>query len=85
MDKQLIKNKYNDYVYKINRFSQEPTTVDKLNTLINDLYKMRQTGLDSCGELSVENIVFKLLRSKGYIKRIRDLKKDVYDHSVSVF
>ena len=85
LDKQLIKNKYNDYVYKINKFSQEPTTVDKLNTLINDLYKMRQTGLDSCGELSVENIVFKLLRSKGYIKRIRDLKKDVYDHSVSVF
>jgi len=85
LDKELIKSKYNDYVYKINKVSQEPTTVDKLNTLINDLYKMRQAGLDSCGELSVENVVFKLLRSRGYIKRIRDLKKDVYDHTMSIF
>lgn len=84
IDNELVKNKYNDYIYKINRLSQEPTTVDKLNTLIDDLYKMRQTGLDACGELSVENVVFKLLRSKGYIKRIRDLKKDVYDHSMSI-
>lgn len=85
IDKEMVKSKYNDYVYKINRFTEEPTTVDKLNTLINDLYKMRQTGLDSSGEMSAENVVFKLLRSKGYIKRIRDLKKDVYDHSVSIF
>jgi len=39
----------------------------------------RKAGLEKEGELSVENLVFKLLRRNGYIKKILDLKIRIYD------
>jgi len=44
----------------------------------------RQYGLDTSGELSYENIVFKILRSKGIIKRLKDTITSVYDKEMSV-
>lgn len=40
----------------------------------------RQSGLESqSGEFSLGNLVFKLLRRNGYIKKIMDLKRKLYD------
>ena len=64
LDRELIKSKYNDFVYKIN--------------------KVIQSGLDASGELSTENIVFKLLRNNGYIEKLKQLKISIYDKSVSL-
>lgn len=44
----------------------------------------RQYGLDSAGELSYENIVFKILRSKGLIKKLKNTITSVYDQEMSV-
>ena len=44
----------------------------------------RQYGLDSVGEMSPENLVFKLLRSKGIIKKLKDSIIKTYDKEMSI-
>jgi len=83
LDRELIKSKYNDFVYKINKVIYTPS-IPKIKTVIDDIYKMRQSGLDASGELSTENIVFKLLRNNGYIEKLKQLKISIYDKSVSL-
>ena len=46
--------------------------------------KMRQSGLDSGGEFSVENIVFKVLRRNGMLDRLYDIKTVAYDKEVTL-
>jgi hypothetical protein len=52
-----------------------------LKDFLNDF---RQFGLDTTGELSVENIVYKILRSKGVIKKLKDAIVQVYDKQMTV-
>ena len=44
----------------------------------------RQYGLDTYGELSYENLVFKILRARGVIKKLKDGIVSVYDKAMSV-
>lgn len=83
IDKESIKQKYRDYVCKIKKLTQEPS-VDKVKEILNDLYAMRQAGLDATGELSVENITFKLLRHKGWINKLKTIKDGLYDKQMSI-
>jgi len=84
IDRDLIKKKFGEYVSKIHKVSLSPTP-EGLKSLLDDIYKMREKGLDSeHGELSTENLVFKLIRSKGFLDKIRELKTKIYDKSVSL-
>jgi predicted nucleotidyltransferase len=47
--------------------------------LRDKLKKFRKSGLDSGGEYSYENLTFKLLRRNGYIQKIMDMKRKLYD------
>jgi hypothetical protein len=88
VDKELIKQKYNDMVYKIVNLEKSTgdnkTKIEKIKQILTDIYVMRQAGLDSAGELSTENIVFKLLRHRNFIKRLKDLKDVLYDKALSL-
>ncbi len=44
----------------------------------------RQYGLDTYGELSYENIIYKMLRARGYIKLLKDRIVSVYDQQMTV-
>lgn len=44
----------------------------------------RQYGLDTGGEMSVENIVFKALRAKGFLTNLKTASIDVYDNEMSI-
>lgn len=44
----------------------------------------RQYGLDTVGELSYQNIVFKILRSKGIIKKLKEMITIAYDQEMSL-
>lgn len=83
LDKKLIKDKFYDFSKKINNILKKPT-VKKIDKIIKRIYKVRQSGLDKNGELSTENIVFKLLRERGYIDKLKKLKVDVYDKKMSI-
>jgi len=52
--------------------------------LMGKLRRYRQCGLETGGEYSVENLVFKTLRKNEYLKKLSDLKKHVYDKLMSV-
>ena len=39
----------------------------------------RQYGLDSAGELSVENIVYKIFRNRGIIKLLKDVLDEIFN------
>ena len=67
----------------LNKVIHEPS-VSKIKSVLSDIYKVRQSGLDASGELSTENIVFKLLRNNGYIEKLKQLKISIYDKSVSL-
>ena len=57
---------------------------DSLKKLLEKLYQYRQAGLDDGGELSEENIVFKILRAFGYLDKLKDNVNKIYDKKMSV-
>ena len=59
-------------------------TIERVNKLTEKIKKMRQSGLESGGEFSVENIVFKVLRRNGMLDRLYDIKTVAYDKSVTL-
>ena len=82
IDKDAIKKKYKDLTDRINK-AVENEDLAALKKLMKKIYDMRQTGLDSVGEYSTENLVFKLLRTKGYINLIKDTSKNITDKNLS--
>lgn len=83
VDKEKIQQKYNDYVRKINS-GIKAQDIEKLKTIVKDVYDMRQSGLDKSGELSTENLVFKILRSRNYIEKLKQEIINLYDKKQSL-
>ena len=83
IDKEKIQQKYNDYVRKINS-GIKAQDIEKLKTIVKDVYDMRQAGLDKSGELSTENLVFKILRSRNYIEKLKTEINKLYDKAQSL-
>jgi len=54
---------------------------DRLRTKIGNY---RQSGLETGGEFSVENLVFKALRNGGELEKLSDLKRESYDDMMSI-
>jgi len=53
---------------------------EKISKVWKKIKDYRQSGLESeSGEFSVGNLVFKLLRRNGYISKIMELKRKIYD------
>ena len=82
VDKDAIKKKYKQLVHSIETAIKD-SDIDKIKKLIKRLYDMRQSGLDKSGEYSTENLVFKLLRSTGYINKLRDTVTQLTDKELS--
>lgn len=57
---------------------------DEITDVRNKLKKFRQSGLESGGEYSYENLAFKLLRRNGSIDKLMKLKKYMIDKKLSL-
>ena len=55
-----------------------------LEKLIKKLRNMRQSGLEKGGEMSDENIIYKILRSEGNIQKLYDMKDNIFDVGLSL-
>lgn len=84
IDKEAIKKKYKELLSVINN-SIKNQEFDVIKKLIKKLYDYRQSGLDKNGEFSTENIVFKLLRSKGMIDDLKNFANKLKDKELSKF
>ena len=56
----------------------------KHESLKNKIKKLRQSGLDTGGEYSSENLAFKVLRNTGYLGKMVDMKHDYLTKELSL-
>jgi hypothetical protein len=85
-DEKLIRSKAETIMSKVDDIEKQlnedkfEAIEDKLSKVWKKIKNFRQSGLDSeGGELSIGNLVFKLLRRNGYVGKVMKMKKDAYD------
>jgi len=81
-DKDVI-NKVDNYLSKI-EFALKSNDLDVVTTVKTRLHSLRKTGLEREGEFSSENISYKILRNKGYIKKLQDHIYHLEDRQLSL-
>jgi hypothetical protein len=90
IDLNLVKEKAEQWMRVIDGVVNniEDETPETIKSLIKKykqkLKKFRNCGLEKGGELSVENLVFKLLRRNGYIGKLYDIPTEVVDKKLSM-
>lgn len=77
------KNKYRK-LYKLAEYAFRSNDSHKIKNVIKTIKKYRQAGLDEGGEFSPENLAFKILRSKGIIKKLYDKLQQSHDKRLSL-
>ena len=60
------------------------TAKSMIKKYVDKIRKYRECGLESGGEYSDENLVFKILRRNGYLEKIRDMKNKLVDKRLSL-
>jgi len=70
-----------DLIQKTEFKSDEPKDFERV---INKIKKMRQSGLESAGEFSTENLAFKVLRNLGWIERLHSAYNQLVDKKLSL-
>lgn len=74
IDDQLIQQKAQPYEFEIENIDiTDPNAETKIKRILVKLRNLRQSGLDSVGEYSLENLAFKYLRNKGLIDRLKEM------------
>ena len=72
-----------EYENKVNQLLQE-NDPDLILEFINDLYMMRKLGLAEEGEASVGNLIFKELRNKDAMTKLRDRYYELRSKELSI-
>jgi len=87
-DEKLIDKKVNGFLNilkQLGKSEMKPSDMIKgIEILQAKIKKMRQAGLESEGEYSTENLVFKILRRLGFLDSIAKLKQTILDKSISL-
>jgi predicted nucleotidyltransferase len=73
-----------DEVYDIFKEGDYEEALDQADSVRNKIRKFRQSGLETGGAFSVENLAFKLLRRTDYLERLSSLRIQSYDKSMSI-
>ena len=82
-----IQEKTTDFINKIDNLKNlidSDEFIDEYEKLKEKLKKYRQSGLDDRGELSTENLVFKLLRNLGYLDQFFGLKVQHISNNLTI-
>jgi hypothetical protein len=58
--------------------------IDDFKKVINKLYRMRESGLESGGEFSTENLAFKVLRNLGWLDKLHKAQNQFIDKNYSI-
>jgi predicted nucleotidyltransferase len=87
IDDRKILEKGEDFAKKIDQLVDlglNSEVLPKIESLRKKLKQFRQSGLETGGEYSYENLTFKLLRRNGYIEKLLKLKTDITDKNLSI-
>lgn len=58
--------------------------IKEIEAYIEDLYNLRKVGLPLTGEYGLENVIFKTIRNKGYLDKLKDLKNKLLGKELSL-
>lgn len=90
VDLELVKEKSEQWMRIIdgivdNISDEDPDEIKSIVKKYKEkLKKFRNCGLEKGGELSIENLVFKLLRRNGYIEKLYNIPIEVVDRKLSM-
>jgi hypothetical protein len=90
IDKPLIKRKVKKFFDKLKSIKKDydnkkfNNVIKKIDLVKTQIKKMRQAGLESGGEYSTENIIFKILRRTDFLDIIDNIKNKAYDQETSL-
>ena len=84
IDDSMILQKSEEYMKKIDLLIKKEGPIESIEGLRKKLKEFRQSGLESGGEYSYENLTFKLLRRNGYIEKLLKLKTTLMDKKLSI-
>tara|TARA_R110001592_G_scaffold274717_1_gene541696 strand:+ start:1066 stop:1854 length:789 start_codon:yes stop_codon:yes gene_type:complete len=87
LDKETIRKKYKEFVKQVNDIEKDgdnQSVINRIEKLKDKIKKMRKAGLETGGEYSVENIVFKLLRRNDIMQKLGDIATDAYDDEYTI-
>ena len=90
IDKELIKERSKQWMRIIdgvvdNIEDEDPEEIKNIVKKYKEKLKnFRNCGLEKGGEMSLENLVFKLLRRNGYIEKLYDLPTKIIDKKLSM-
>lgn len=60
-------------------------SIRNIDTLLDELYEMRQDSIQKEGEFSIGNLVFKELRNKGFLTNLKGVKKELQSRLMSLY
>jgi hypothetical protein len=83
IDTQDVKDKYKNYRDRIILVLGDDE-IDVAQDMWKDIKRMRQAGLSRDGEFGPENLVFKMLRSQGWIEKLSDYINTLQDQELSI-
>jgi hypothetical protein len=84
VDNAAVNHKVIDLENRINLVLDSDADSEHISNLTARLRKMRQAGLESGGEFSVENLAYKTLRNRGYIDRLYKVANQRQDRALSL-
>ena len=90
VDTELIKEKAKQWMRIIDGVVDniKDETPEQIKSIVKKykekLKKFRNCGLEKDGEMSLENLVFKLLRRNGYIGKLYNLPTELIDKKLSM-
>ena len=78
-----ISNEIKSYINKYNNLLEKPS-LKGISNLIDKIYELRKSGLETNGEYSKENQIFKEFRKKGYLDKLKTLKTILEGENMSI-
>ena len=57
--------------------------IQSIDRMLEKVRKMRKSGLERAGELSDENLTYKVMRTEGLLQKMFNIKEDIIDGELS--
>lgn len=84
IDKNAVIDKVIEIKNRIDSVMNSPNRLKEINKLKEKIRNMRQCGLETGGEYSIENLAFKTLRNLGEITKLYATATSDYDEMMSI-
>ena len=84
IDNQDVRKKVEELSILIDKIPLSDDPMETILCLKDKIRKMRKAGLETGGEYSTENLVFKVLRRKGYLDKLEAARMKEYDRQFSI-